>query len=269
MRRLPENPDFEAPALERGIAILRFLDHPFRDRGASAGSIMKALKLPRATLYRILKILMDTDLVIQDASTGRYRLGHGLIELGFYAFRATPLAHRIQSLLFKISDATGLAAEAYVPAGRWGAMLLDCYQKNYTQPLRMHRPGLYSPISHKEMQGMCYLTFDAPWRAAEYERKAATAEGNEELWLGGEPPPSNWADPCPLFRKIGYCFGRNLIWGGTSRVAAPVYKAGIKPRRMEFSLSILQMSNEIDPQQAAEWGRLLLERAREFENSSR
>src|SRR5579864_3922776 len=120
MRKLPVNPDFEAPALERGIAILRYLDHPFRDRGASAGSIMKALNLPRATLYRILKILMDSDLVIQDANTGRYRLGLGLIELGFYAFRATPLAHRIQPLLYKVSEATGLAAEAYVPCGRWG-----------------------------------------------------------------------------------------------------------------------------------------------------
>ena len=180
MRRLPENPDFEAPALERGIAILRYLDHPFRDRGASAGSIMKALSLPRATLYRILKILMDADLVVQDASTGRYRLGTGLIELGFYAFRATPLAHRIQTLLFKISDATGLTAEAYVPSGRWGMILLDAYQKHYVQPLRMHRPGLYAPIYHKEVQGMCYLTFDAPWRPAEYERKGATKEGQDE-----------------------------------------------------------------------------------------
>jgi DNA-binding IclR family transcriptional regulator len=267
MRRLPKNPEFEAPALERGIAILRFLDHPYRDRGASAGAIMKALSLPRATLYRILKILMDADLVVQDANSGRYRLGHGLVELGFYAFRATPLAHRIQPLLHRISDATGQAAEAFVPAGRWGMLLLDCYQKNYAQALRMHRSGLYWPITHRDIHGMCYLTFDAAWRPAEYERKGATKEGQDDLWLG-EPPPANWAEQCPLFRKVGYCFGRTQLWAGTSRVAVPVYKPG-RPRRMEFSLGILQMSDDLDPQQAAEWGRLLMERAREFENSTR
>jgi len=51
--------------------------------------------------------LTDSDLVVQDAKTGPYRLGTGLVELGFYSFRATPLANKIQPYLQKINEGTG------------------------------------------------------------------------------------------------------------------------------------------------------------------
>src|SRR5947209_1917787 len=133
MRQLQKSVDFEAPALERGIQILRFLDHPYRERGAAASAIMKSLELPRATLYRMLKILMDADLVVQDAITGRYRLGPGLVELGFYGLRANPLANKIQPYLKNIAAATGQMAEVWIPSGRWGMMILDTFDSKFVE----------------------------------------------------------------------------------------------------------------------------------------
>jgi DNA-binding IclR family transcriptional regulator len=263
MRQLQKSPDFEAPALERGIQILRFLDHPFRDRGAAANAIMKQLKLPRATLYRILKILMDSDLVVQDAMTGRYRLGPGLVELGFYALRANPLANKIQPYLHKINQGTGQLAEAWAPHGRWGMILLDTYYSEYIEPFRFHRAGYYMPIQHQTHAGMIYLAFDAAWRLKEYQQLGATQAGQEQLWMPGAP--TNLAEQCANIRKLGYAWGESAFWPGTHRVAVPVFNAGVRPRRVAFVFSVTTFEKEINSQTAAEWARVLQAQAAEFE----
>jgi len=263
MRQLPKSPDFEAPALERGIQILRFLDHPFRDRGAAANAIMKSLGLPRATLYRILKILMDSDLVVQDAMTGRYRLGPGLVELGFYALRATPLANKVQPYLQKINEGTGQCAEAWVTHGRWGMMMLDNFHNQYVDQLRFHRSGFYMPIQHQTMAGLVFLACDAAWRLKEFQTLGVTKPGQDQLWIDGVP--ENIAEQCANVRKLGYAFGENSFWPGSWRVSVPVYNAGIRPRRVAFVLSTLTFAKEVSPQIGAEWAKVLLAQAAEFE----
>lgn len=263
MRQLPKSPDFEAPALERGIQILRFLDHPFRDRGAAANAIMKSLGLPRATLYRILKILMDADLVVQDAMTGRYRLGPGLVELGFYALRATPLANKIQPYLQKINQATGQCAEVWVPHGRWGMMLLDNYHHEFVDHLRFHRAGFYTPIQHQTMVGLVYLACDAAWRLKEYQTIGATKAGHEQLWI--DSVPANLPEQCANVRKLGYAFGENSFWPGSWRCSVPVYNPGVRPRRVAFVLSTMTFARDVSPQHGTEWAKVLLELAADFE----
>ncbi|WP_256716712.1 helix-turn-helix domain-containing protein, partial [Salmonella enterica] len=64
-----------AQALERGIAILQYLE---RSGGSSSVSdISGSLDLPLSTTFRLLKVLQAADFVYQDSQLGWWHIGLG------------------------------------------------------------------------------------------------------------------------------------------------------------------------------------------------
>jgi DNA-binding IclR family transcriptional regulator len=142
-------------------------------------------------------------------------------------------------------------------------MMLDCYQPEFVDELRFYRPGFYLPIQHQTMVGMVYLACDAVWRLKEYQQLAATQAGQDQLWIPGAP--STLAEQCAAIRKQGYGWGEDSFWPGTWRVVVPVYHAGVRPRRIAFTLGTISVGKELNAPLAAEQAKILLAQAAEFE----
>lgn len=69
-----------AQALERGIAILQYLE---KSGGSSSVSdISLNLDLPLSTTFRLLKVLEGADFVYQDAQLGWWHIGLGAFNVG-------------------------------------------------------------------------------------------------------------------------------------------------------------------------------------------
>ena len=69
-----------AQALERGIAILQYLE---RSGGSSSVSdISGSLDLPLSTTFRLLKVLQGADFVYQDSQLGWWHIGLGVFNVG-------------------------------------------------------------------------------------------------------------------------------------------------------------------------------------------
>ncbi|MCZ4313890.1 IclR family transcriptional regulator [Comamonadaceae bacterium G21597-S1] len=86
MNRQPSTKDSSAPAVERTIDILHAIGSTTEGLGVQA--LAAQTRTPRATLYRILKVLLARDFVqLADEQPGLYRLGPAL---GLLAGQAPP-----------------------------------------------------------------------------------------------------------------------------------------------------------------------------------
>lgn len=86
-RRSGSSP-YRVQVLERVIAILDILAG--RNKDESLVGLTQTLGLHKSTTHRLLMILESERLVERDASTGRYRLGSKLLELGMLPANLMP-----------------------------------------------------------------------------------------------------------------------------------------------------------------------------------
>ena len=79
-------PNYIVPALDRGLDVLEYLSQD--GRAGTVAEITQELKLPRASVFRILHTLQQKGYVTADASGRTYQLGPGVLRLG-YQYLAT------------------------------------------------------------------------------------------------------------------------------------------------------------------------------------
>ncbi|KRE38298.1 IclR family transcriptional regulator [Janibacter sp. Soil728] len=109
----------EVPALRRAVAILRHLSG--NNRPVSAGALVRALDLPRSSVYDLLGVLEELALVSR--SGGGYLLGAGVSELGSAYVRSDPLRRQAQPIVRDLAEATGGTAQLAVLRG-WETVYL-------------------------------------------------------------------------------------------------------------------------------------------------
>lgn len=73
-------PDSQAPALQRGLAVLEFLAG--REEGATLSEISAALGLSPASCFRLTGVLEDSGYVLREDASRRFRLSRKLLLLG-------------------------------------------------------------------------------------------------------------------------------------------------------------------------------------------
>jgi DNA-binding IclR family transcriptional regulator len=111
----------EAPALARGLAILRVL----AERGpVSASTIARALDVPRSSTYHLLTELRTAGFVVHLSAERRYGLGIAAFELGSAYLRHDPLERLAAPLLRGLVDEVGHTAQLGVLHGNESLYLI-------------------------------------------------------------------------------------------------------------------------------------------------
>ena len=102
-----------AQAALRAIRLLKLFT-PERPQ-MSLADISQAAGLNKTTTHRLLAALRSEDLVDKDPTTGRYRLGTGLMALGVQALSNSDLRLRARPLLKRLARESGETATLEVP----------------------------------------------------------------------------------------------------------------------------------------------------------
>jgi DNA-binding IclR family transcriptional regulator len=103
------------PALDRGLAVLEFLS---RDgKPATVSEITRQMRLPRASVFRILSTLQTRGFVEVDASGKAYQIGPGVLRLGYQYVSTRDVVRVGQSEVERLAQRTGVSAHLAVRDG--------------------------------------------------------------------------------------------------------------------------------------------------------
>jgi DNA-binding IclR family transcriptional regulator len=106
---------YNVPGLQRGLMLLSAFRH---DRRTLTGAeLAREMKLPRASVFRILQTLEQMGFVERVADTSHYRLGFAVLRLGFEFLASMPLTDQGRPVLQDLSDATGFTSHLAVRDG--------------------------------------------------------------------------------------------------------------------------------------------------------
>jgi len=112
---MQQDNSYNVRAVDRAIAILQVFS--FERQELTLSEIASELLLPKSTVFRILLTLEQSNMVVQDAATGKYRLGYELIKMGEIAAESNPLRKLLHDEMKSVSEATGQTCNLYVKDG--------------------------------------------------------------------------------------------------------------------------------------------------------
>ncbi len=228
--------------------------------GASAGFLIRRLKVPRASFYRLTKELLDRGLVAQDHFSGNYRLGHATMLLGSQARKVSPLAQYVKPLLSEITRTTRQMSELAISVGGQQLMMLDVWLAENTSTSIISRSGFHFALDHLSAHGLCYLTFDGNHRLQSYLKECDSSPRLKRK------SPDVLKDECRRWKRLGFTRCRNSDarkW--ILRMAVPVFDPHANSARLAGSLGIVCKSDDLGSQRAAEWIKILKTQARALE----
>lgn len=208
-----DNGRYLVPGLIRGVEILRLFG-PDR-RAITPPEMARELNIPRSTVFRIAQTLEHLDLLDRDEAGSAYRLGAGLLGLGFEYIASLDVTEIGRADLRALRDATGCSAHMVVRADTDVIVVLkEAGHAAFAGGLTV---GTRLP-AHATVLGRVML--------ADLDEK--TLRG---LYRGGrlkaytKQTPRSLADLTALLardRARGWALSRSFFESGISSVAAPV-----------------------------------------------
>lgn len=114
--RLEAAERYTVPGLERGLRILMQFNRS--EQVLSAPELARRLEIPRSTVFRLLSTLEQLGFVVRDASGRDYRLGTGVLRLGFECLASKELTELGRPILDQLRDQTGCSCNLVVRDGR-------------------------------------------------------------------------------------------------------------------------------------------------------
>ena len=140
------------PNLAKGIGVLRLLsEHP---RGLSALQIEQHTKLPRTTVFRILKTLLAEGLVCK--RDNQFVTGPGLLEIGLNVLNKIDIRSLSVPILQILTLETGLTSHLAVPSGCHSLILEVC---DCSGPVRVASRAGSTVDLHCSSTGKVFLAF--------------------------------------------------------------------------------------------------------------
>jgi DNA-binding IclR family transcriptional regulator len=114
--RLPDPPQrYIVPGLERGLKILRKFNRVRTE--ISAPIIAKELGIPRSTVFRLMQTLEHMGFIEKVKNSGDYRLGVGVLSLGFEFLASLEITELARPVLEKLRDDTGFSSHLVIRDG--------------------------------------------------------------------------------------------------------------------------------------------------------
>lgn len=108
-------PRYLVPALSRGLELL--LQFNRREPELTGAELSRRMKLPRASVFRMLQTLDQMGFVERVGESATYRLGIGVLRLGFEYLAAMELTEHGQPVIEALRDQTGYSAHIVVRDG--------------------------------------------------------------------------------------------------------------------------------------------------------
>lgn len=186
-------------ALARGLDVLRCFREG--DFALSNTDISKRTGLPKATISRLTHTLCKLDYLEVDQQTGTYRLGAGVMLLGFSVLASQDIAHRARREMLKLRR--GPNPYVTVALGQQHGLEV-VYLAAETSPERVSlaaRVGSALPLFRSAIGRAVLTTMDEAARKEAFERARTEDCGTEEA------RQRSYAAAQEEMDRLGYCTG--------------------------------------------------------------
>jgi DNA-binding IclR family transcriptional regulator len=107
--------NYLVPALDRGLDVLELLSQD--GKPATVAEITQRLKLPRASVFRILYTLQEKGFVETDPTGKTYQVGPGVLRLGYQYLASRSVVTVAQAEIEQLAKTTGVSAHLVVRDG--------------------------------------------------------------------------------------------------------------------------------------------------------
>jgi len=207
------------PGLQRGLDILRCFSGTRVRIGAA--ELAQELKIPRSTVFRLLSTLEYMGFVERSADGREYRLGVGVLSLGFEYIASLEITDLARPILERLAKSTGYHANLAIRDGREVVYILKAAApSSYVGSVKI---GTRLPAHATVMGRMClaYLSdkeLDALYRDNKLKRHSPqTPASLKQLRM-----------VLAEDRQRGYAVSEQFFEPGVSAVAAPIFEDGEK-----------------------------------------
>ncbi|MBI2238114.1 MAG: IclR family transcriptional regulator [Actinobacteria bacterium] len=228
--------------VERAAFVLEILADARRDLGVT--EIARALGVHKATASRILGTLAGRRLVERVATTGRYRIGVGLIRLAGSAMAGLDVIHQARPVLEELSDRTTETVNLGV-MDEDAVLYVDQVTGGHAIVMA-NWVGRRSPV-HCSSSGKVLLAF-----GEEAQRERILRRPMERLTKNTITDPDRLRAQLAEVRRSGYARSVGELEDGLNTVAAPVWTDG----RVVAAVSISGPSFRVPARHLPRLGRL-------------
>lgn len=182
----------------------------------TAIEISKALEINRSTVHRLLNVLKDEMLILQNSSTKKYKIGPMAYNIGAAYLNSQMYTDEIHSILDEVAEKTRLSAGYAV---REGDKIINIYEVETYIPMRMgYSPGLFYPI-HCGVYGKTIMAFyNPPEKLREIIYSAKLEKMTENTITDPEELIKEFAE----IREQGYAVSDEERLQGAIGIGAPV-----------------------------------------------
>ncbi|MBN1669904.1 MAG: helix-turn-helix domain-containing protein [Kiritimatiellae bacterium] len=201
---------YEAPALARGIEVLRALE---QDGPLTLEGLARAVQAPKSSLLRILNTLIALNLAARDDTDKHYHAQASLVEFDRNPQRFT---RRVSQALQRLADGTACTAEWYVP-GKSGMVLVQRAVPPRREVRVMARIGFVRPW-HGELEAVSCLA--AAWHGR--QARAAGWWAYVRDGVEGKLAAKLAAERVASARRLGHAADEHFNTHGVRRMACVV-----------------------------------------------
>lgn len=209
----------EVPALRRSVAILRHL--AASNRAISAGALVRALDLPRSSVYELLAVLEELGLVVR--TEPGFVLGPVVHELGSSYLRMNPLQRLAQPVVRQLAEDTAATAQLAVIRG-WETVYV----------LKEQSLKSVAVVTATGVRMPSYLTATGRAILAQLPKSEVLAMFQSEsafVTRTGQGPTSvrQLSALLAQTRRAGWAIEHGEVTPGIATLAAPVYDVLSRP----------------------------------------
>lgn len=146
--------DYTVKSVEKALQLLEAVsEYP---QGVAITELAERMRMVKSTVHRLLQTMMRRGFIEQDSTTGRYKLGYAVLDLGMRLYASIDLRKEAEPFLRELVQQTGEVVHlALVDQG--SVVYIDKYDSAST--IRMHsRVGKRVPV-HATGLGKAILAF--------------------------------------------------------------------------------------------------------------
>jgi len=203
---------YTIPVLEKTFAVIKCISE--HDNGLTLSDIVKKIKAPKSTVFKILYTL-ENELIVEKKND-RYFLGSMLIHYGLHTISQRDLKKVAQPFLCSLMEETGETAHMAVSVGMQ-SMILDVVLT--THPIRFSSPvGSLFPL-YCTSHGKIILAFNGSFTVDEYLERNTLIRRTEKTITD----PEQLHKEIEKIRSEGYSLDDIEFIDDIRCCAAPVY----------------------------------------------